>query len=424
MEEGTNTVNATASSILVVDDDPDIQIALSDFLIGEGYQTDVADNGKGAITKIKEGNPFNVVLLDMGLPDIDGLTVLKNLVEFDPSLPIIILTAYSETEKAVGALELGAFAYLKKPYNREELKATISRAIVVKDLEEKTKRIEDELTTSQDRLEHERLLAKQAVQESEGRLQAILDGSPAVIYVKDLQGRYLLVNQKHESLFNVNRMSIKGKTDFDIFPREIAEKFRRNDTAVFDAGAPLESEEVAPHAEGLHTYISNKFPLRNSEGRIDAICGISTDITERKRSEEALRESEERFRQLVEIIREVFWLTNPEKAELLYVSPGYETIWGRSCESLYASPQTWLDAIHPDDRGRIIDAATNKQQLGEYDEEYRIIRTDGSVRWIRDRAFPVKDEAGKVYRIAGIAEDITGLKQKDGEINSPRTRLE
>ena len=424
MEEGANTVNASASSILVVDDDPDIQIALSDFLIGEGYQTDVADNGQGAITKIKEGNPFNVVLLDMGLPDIDGMTVLKNLVELNPSLPIIILTAYSETEKAVGALELGAFAYLKKPYNREELKATISRAIAVKDLTEKAKRAEDELSTSESRLQHERKFAKQAVQESEGRLQAILDGSPAVIYVKDLQGRYLLINQKFETLFNVYREGIKGKTDFDIFPHEIAEVFRKNDELVLEAGKPLDSEEVAPHVEGLHTYISNKFPLRNTEGTIYAICGISTDITERKRSENALRESEERFRQLVEIIKEVFWLTNPEKTELLYVSPGYEAIWGRSRDSLYASPQTWLDAIHPEDRGRIIDAALNKQQLGEYDEEYRIIRTDGSVRWIRDRAFPVRDEAGKVYRIAGIAEDITGLKQKDDEINSPRTLLE
>ena len=112
----------------------------------------------------------------------------------------------------------------------------------------------------------------------------------------------------------------------------------------------------------------------------------------------------------MELIEEVFWLTNPEKTKILYISPGYESIWGRSCESLYISPRTWLEAIHSEDRGRVLEVALTKQVSGEYDEKYRIVRPDGSIRWIRDRAFPVKNEAGNVYRIAGIAEDITGQR--------------
>jgi PAS domain S-box-containing protein len=115
----------------------------------------------------------------------------------------------------------------------------------------------------------------------------------------------------------------------------------------------------------------------------------------------------------VELIKEVFWLTDPEKRQMLYVSPGYESIWGRSCESLYAAPQAWMEAIHPDDRDRIFEAAVSKQAAGEYDEEYRIIRPDGSVRCIRDRAFPLKNQQGKVYRIAGFAEDITDRKRQE-----------
>ena len=124
----------------------------------------------------------------------------------------------------------------------------------------------------------------------------------------------------------------------------------------------------------------------------------------------ALVEEENRFRQLAENVREVFWMTDVTKNEMIYISPTYEEIWGRSCESLYRSPRAWMDAIHSDDRERIARAALADQVQGSYDEEYRIYRPDGSVRFIRDRAFPVRNHDGEVYRIAGIAEDITESK--------------
>lgn len=137
------------------------------------------------------------------------------------------------------------------------------------------------------------------------------------------------------------------------------------------------------------------------------------EIKERQQAEEALRDSEERFRQLAENIREVFWLVNLEKNKIFYISPGYELIWGRTCESLYSSPQNWLEAIHPGDRDRVLEAAFTQQVSGQYDEIYRIQQPDGAVRWIRDRAFPVRDKTGAIYRIAGIAEDITEYKRAE-----------
>ncbi len=142
------------------------------------------------------------------------------------------------------------------------------------------------------------------------------------------------------------------------------------------------------------------------------------NVQQRRQAEQGLRQSETQFRQVVEHIREVFWLTNPEKNQMLYVSPGYEQIWGRTCESLYATPKEWLEAIHPEDRDRILEAALMKQLTGEYSEEYRIIRPDGSVRWIWDRAFPIYDESGSVYRIAGTAEDITDRKRTELALES------
>ncbi len=133
--------------------------------------------------------------------------------------------------------------------------------------------------------------SQQALQESEQRLQAILDNSTALIYVKDLQGRYISINAWFGILFNLDREAIKGKTDYDIFSKEIADSYRANDLKVIETQSPLDWEEVAPHGDELHTYLSIKFPLFDTVGNIYAVCGISTDISERKRAENALNSS-------------------------------------------------------------------------------------------------------------------------------------
>lgn len=137
--------------------------------------------------------------------------------------------------------------------------------------------------------------------------------------------------------------------------------------------------------------------------------GIIRDVSER-RPVDALRESEERFRQLADHIHEVFWLSEADTHELIYISPGYAKVWGCPLESLYSAPRSWLDAVHPKDAERIREAVILKQPRGDYNEEYRIVQPDGSIRWIRDRAFPIKNNDGEVYRIAGVAADITARK--------------
>lgn len=137
----------------------------------------------------------------------------------------------------------------------------------------------------------ERKRVEEALRQSEERLKAILDNSTALIYVKDLEGRYILINAWYGILFHLEREEVKGKTDYDIFPPELADTYRANDKQVLEAKTSLDWEEVFPHDDGLHTYLSIKFPLYNAAGDAYAICGISTDITERKRAEEALRSS-------------------------------------------------------------------------------------------------------------------------------------
>ncbi len=132
----------------------------------------------------------------------------------------------------------------------------------------------------------ERQQTKQALHESQQLLRGIIDNTTAVVYVKDPAGRYLLVNHQYETLFGFDKEQIIGRTDHDLFPQEIANAFRQNDLKVLGARTALEWEEVAPHKDGLHTYLSLKFPIFDSAGVPYAVCGISTDITGRKRAEE------------------------------------------------------------------------------------------------------------------------------------------
>ncbi|GGM30382.1 ATP-binding protein [Dactylosporangium sucinum] len=133
------------------------------------------------------------------------------------------------------------------------------------------------------------------------QLLALIDNTSAVIYMRDLDGRYMLVNREYERLFNVSRDTIVGLTDHDLFPAPIAAAFRANDLQAAERGRPVSMEETAPGDDGPHTYITVKFPLIDAHGRAYAVCGISTDITDRIRAEERVRqlnaELEDRVRQ-------------------------------------------------------------------------------------------------------------------------------
>lgn len=142
-----------------------------------------------------------------------------------------------------------------------------------------------------------------------------------------------------------------------------------------------------------------------------ATAKVSTD---RNQAKEKLCKSGELFREISENISEVFWLSSSDYKRILYISPAYEEIWGRTCNSLKKNFNTWVDSIHPLDKERVIDALKKSSHV-KHDEEYRIIRPDGSIRWIHHRVFPVKNEKGEVYRIAGIAVDITERKEVEKE---------
>ena len=215
----------------------------------------------------------------------------------------------------------------------------------------------------------------------------------------------------------------------------VGEHLRRYVTAA--DGEVMEIEYRMGHKDGSwHWFLSRDLVFnRTIDGWPQQIVGTATDITDRKQTEmelerrveertDQLRNSEEKFRQLAENIREVFYIYDLQADRITYVSPAYEQIWGISCQTLYENPDRWMEAVHPEERARVASEVKNNRQTGEFDREYRIIRPDGEIRWIRNRGFPIRDPWGKIYRFAGIAEDITENKQATIALNQLNEKLE
>jgi PAS domain S-box-containing protein len=255
----------------------------------------------------------------------------------------------------------------------------------------------------------ERKLAQSALRESNRRFHETLENIELIAMTLDTNGTVTFCNEFLLRLTGWKREEVIGHSWFDTFLPDSAATAKALFLGTVDIGTtpPHRQDAIKTKTGEMREIVWNSTMLRDGAGHIVGTANIGQDVTERSRAEAALRESEVQFRQVVENIREVFWMVDTEHNQLLYVSPNYEAVWGRTCVSLHADPDTWLESIHPEDRERVRQAAITKQTRGDYDETYRITRPDGAVRWIRDRAFPIRDRAGAVHRIVGTAEDIT-----------------
>ncbi|MEB3883047.1 PAS domain S-box protein [Lyngbya sp. CCY1209] len=242
-----------------------------------------------------------------------------------------------------------------------------------------------------------------AHKEAEARLQVIFDSISDGILMVDRRGIVRAANPAALDLF--------GRPPEAFVDRELGLPIVVGDVAELGILNPRRGMVIAEMSVASTEWRGEPFYV---------VC--FRDLTERQKALEALRESEERFRQVVNHIQDVFWLTSPRGDKVFYVSPAYEQIWGRSTRSVYDDPFSWLEGVHPEDREDIILHFCRVEAGRVAMREYRIFRPDGEMRWICDRAFPIFDERGEVVRVAGIAEDITDRKRSQAQLRQQLER--
>ncbi len=257
----------------------------------------------------------------------------------------------------------------------------------------------------------ERKQAEQALKETEERFRVMADSCSLGIWVTDSEGKTLFANRAYR-LFcgNTSEELEPDAWLFLLHPDDAPEFLETFDRAVQEH-TQFRGEQRVRRADGEWRWLeSTAVPRFSPGGEFLGLVGTSQDITGRKQAEQALKGSEEQFRQLAENIRQVFWLKEPEAEGFLYISPAFEQVWERPCASVYQNPAIRLEAIHPDDFERSRSDFARQMQGEEIESEYRIRTPEGREKWIRGRTFPIRDQEGKLFRIAGIAEDITERK--------------
>ena len=248
--------------------------------------------------------------------------------------------------------------------------------------------------------------------ENKNLLQAIIDNTSNPIFIKEINGKYLLINKQHETLFHHSIQEIVGKTDYDLLPKEVADVYRNSDLEAVKALKEIKIEETIQQEDGPHTYIAVKFPLYDAEGRIYAIGGISTDITERKKQEESSKAADKFFKMSLDMM-----IIASDK--FIKINPSVTKTLGYSEQELFGKP--FLDFVYPEDVEKTLKevAKLNTGAL-TINFENRYMCKDGSLKWILWSTSP-DTATGLLY---AVARDITQMKNDTEKLNLYTKKVE
>lgn len=259
-------------------------------------------------------------------------------------------------------------------------------------------------------------------QKSEARLQSIIDNVEALVFAKDRDGRFILVNKNFEESLGMPRESMIGRKDRELFPEALAAVYEQHDTNVLSRGERRRVEETSCINGVTRDYLVSKFPLRNDSGGIDGVCGVATEITDLKRLQRNLQESEAQLKLALTAGRMAHWEWDL-KTNRLYWSPLHYELMGYETTDFEPRYEHWASRVDPQDVKRCEKFVQEcLQARTDYELEYRVLLPDGRLRWIQSRARFGFDENGTPSRLTGVMFDVTATKTIEEELRAREAR--
>jgi PAS domain S-box-containing protein len=383
--------------VLVVEDDPDLSLALVDYLQHEGYTVRSVTTGREALQEAEE-HSFGAVLLDLGLPDLSGFAVLRGLEEMDPLLPVIVLTASIQEQYTVESLRRGAFGYITKPYNRDELRIILRQAVDVRRLVNKMSHVESALTAKEE------------------QFRQVVQTAPDGIVLTDGEGMVISWNTAAERLFGYTQGEILGQPLTTIMPTRYREGHLRG-LEQAKAGRPTQTGRTI-ELSGLRKD-GSEFPIELSlstwrSGEQMVSCGIIRDITLRKEGEAKLLQQQIEQQVLLDLIPAMVWYKDSQnrilRANQQAAASINKTVGEMEGQSTYDLYPEEAEKYHQDDLAVI---ASGQPKLGIV-ELYEI--APGHKRWVQTDKVPYRDAEGNVIGVLVFAQDITERRQAEAAL--------
>lgn len=264
---------------------------------------------------------------------------------------------------------------------------------------------------------------QEALQESEERFARFMQHLPGLAWIKDATGKYVYANVAASNAFQIPLDDLHGKTDAEVFPAETADLFQQNDHRAFISEVGIQTIETLEQEDGVvHHSLVSKFPIPGRDGKPVLVGGMAFDITDQKQAEEALRESEARFRTLASHAPVGIFMSSPNGGTV-FVNESWSAMTGLTPEQAVGSG--WIAAVHPDDRQRVVSGWKKAVQAGvASDAEYRFLRPDGAVSWLQGNAVPFRGPEGEVFGYIGTVMDITDRKRAAEELKRTQEQLQ
>jgi len=389
----TNGADSTELKVLLVEDNPADARLVREMLKDAQRPVTLthANRLREAIEQLR-AQCFHAILLDLNLPDSEGMNTFLRARAEAAHAPIVVLTGLADEDVAARAVREGAQDYL--------VKAEVDGPLLYRAI----------------RYAVERHASDEAIRRSEALYRSLVEGSIQGVMIH-VDGVIRLANQALASMLGVERSD-------ELIGQPVWQFIAPQDRDMAQAYAKARREgRPAPNNFALHLLkrdgslilldcLASSIAWEGGQ----ATLATMVDMTERKRAEQGLRASEERFRQIAENIKEAFLVVELDGYRPLYLSRMWEDIWGRTLDEAYRNPLAWVQAIHPDDMAVVGEARQAIEKGEPISRNFRVVRPDGTIRWVRARAFPVNNANRELYRVVGLVEDITDVRRTEEQL--------